>query len=83
MEEGFKRGQQQGQGCAQFVADVGEEAALDLVKFNQLLVAFFDHAATLVQFPSQFELTITPTRIGYAAANHNHRRQHQEGRVVN
>ena len=56
MEQRFQRREQQRQRRAQFVADVGEEAALDLVQFLQLLVAFLELLPVLVQLVAQGEL---------------------------
>ena len=47
VEQRFQRREQQRQRRAQFVADVGEEAALDLVQFPELLVAFLEDARFL------------------------------------
>ena len=55
LEQGFQRREQQRQGRAQFMADVGEEPALEAVEFDQLAVGFFELLAVFVQFVAEGE----------------------------
>ena len=48
LHQRFQRREQQRERRAQFVADVGEKAAFDLVQFEELAIAFFERRAVFV-----------------------------------
>src|SRR4051812_35554839 len=83
MEQRFKRGDEEGQGGAKLMTDIGEEPAFYLVKFDELFVAFFNDAAALVQFPAQSKLTIALPGIGDAATYNDNGGEHEEGGIIN
>src|ERR1035441_6753770 len=64
------------------MADVGEEAALDLVQFHQLLVAFLQHFPALIQLEAQREFAHPEHPMDAAAGNHDDARQAKEVEVV-
>ena len=81
-EQCFQGRQQQREGRAQFMADVGEEPALDLVQFLQLLVAFLQRLAVLVQFIPKDKFPEAPPAVHIASSHNNDACQCQKVEVV-
>jgi len=55
LEQGFHGCDEQRQWCAQFMTDVGEESAFDLVKLDEFAVVFFNQLAIALQLETQSE----------------------------
>ncbi len=56
VEDGFQRGQHEGQGRAQLVIDIGEELRLELVQALELLVGFLELVGHLLELQPAAEL---------------------------
>ena len=74
VQHGFERRQEQRERCAQLMADVGEEPALDLVKLGELAVGFFQHLFVLVQFVAEGELPETQAAVNKATGDRDNTR---------
>ncbi len=71
LDERFQRREQQGQRRAQFVADVGEETALELVKLDELPVGFFEFLPALIELVTEGEFAVTGFAMKEAAGDDN------------
>src|SRR6185369_8264856 len=82
VQERFERRQEQRERRAQFVADVGEETALDLVEFLELAVIFLKLQAVLIQFVAQGKFSEAKAIEEMVSRNHDDARQNQEVEIV-
>src|SRR5207237_8410952 len=82
LEQGFQRGQQQRQGRAQFVADVGKKAAFDFVELLQLLVGFLEDDFVFLQFILERELAKTEAVKNQIANDHDDAGEGEEIDIV-
>jgi hypothetical protein len=73
-KQGFQRRKQQRQRGSQFVTDVREEAAFDLVQFNELLVAFFQSGSAFIQLEPEGKFAKPRPALGMAAQSPRLRR---------
>src|SRR6516164_9891747 len=82
VEQVLKRRDEQRQRSSQFVADIGKELALDLVKFFEFPIAFLKLAATFVQLVAQGVLPEPQAIVKKIAGNDDSRGAEQEETVV-
>src|SRR5207248_7360333 len=82
LHQRFQRRQQQRQRRAQFMADIGEKPALDLVEFQKLLIGLLELPAVLVQLVAKGEFALAKAIEKIVAGDNDDARQYKKIVVV-
>src|SRR4051812_48455726 len=78
----FQRRQQECQGSAQFMADIGEEPILYLVQLRQLFVALLEHGLAFIQLEPQGEFAKTGAAVKITAGGDDYSGQNEKIKII-